>query len=582
VQAIWGSAEIVPGETQESRWFAESGIPFEAEAEFRYRSSGGRTGSTKVRFNCGPNVPPNAAPPEITALSITPASGELEAGRTLKVDYTVTAQIGVWLTRVRVSGPCTIEQTFVEDLQPTATRSVVLPLDGCALGLPFVVSVDAADGAAQEATRTLTSDLRLVDTEPPVIYPGFLHLPELILSQTLAGDFFVGDSVRLQFNAVDNHSLGALIWEILPHGVVDSLVVSGRGAPGAVWLRFRPEWEGPIQVRMYARDAGGRTSTVFTTESNAAYVRPTVARPTRSATVSGETRMIAVDTKRDVMYLAQGNDRRLVVFSLATMAVTATLPLPIAPLDLDLTAGGDSLLLVLATRPELGVVDLRQPTLALTTLAIPGLDAAANQWPVGVRVGSNGRAYVTLGGSTSAARRMIEVNVATGTTRPLPGANGGAETGSGLLERSHDRSTLVLSVEAPACLQYYNVAADTFSPCTQPTVKGWRPTVDGTGSLTAIGLDVYDSALRLLPKAGTPIIVGGVPLTALSADGASLFVNHWGLGVVRVRSSDNRVLDRTENPIKPTMLRVSPDGARLITLESNYGVSTNISVIDLR
>jgi hypothetical protein len=49
-----------------------------------------------------------------------------------------------------------------------------------------------------------------------------------------------------------------------------------------------------------------------------------------------------------------------------------------------------------------------------------------------------------------------------------------------------------------------------------------------------------------------------------------------------VRASDNRVLDRTENPITPTMLRVSPDGARLITLESNYGVSTNISVIDLR
>jgi hypothetical protein len=282
-----------------------------------------------------------------------------------------------------------------------------------------------------------------------------------------------------------------------------------------------------------------------------------------------------------VIYLAQGNDRRLAVFSMATMSVTSTVALPSVPIDIDLTAGGDSLVIVFARRAELGVVDLRQTTLGLSTIPFPGLDPSANELSSSLRVGANGHAYLALLGTVLSARRMFELNLSTGTMRTLPAVSG-AELGQGLLERSHDRSVLVLAVDQPWCMQRYVVATDAFGPCIQPTPRNWRPTVDGTANRTAIGLDVYDASLQLLPKAGTPIIVGGTPFTALSTDGETLFVVHWQLGVIRVRASDNRVLDRTENPIKPTMIRVSPDGTRIITLESNFGSETKISVIELR
>jgi hypothetical protein len=580
VRSAWGGDAIPAGETRRSRWFTESGIPFAGELEFRYEA-GGRTGSTKTRFNCGPEVPPDATPPEISALSVTPPTGYLEAGQPISVSYTVTAQTGVWMTGVRISGPCQVEHAFVEGLQPSLTRTVAIPLDDCALGVPMDVYVEAIDAAGQTASRTLTTEVRLADTQAPTISPMFFRSDFGSAAPTLAGDWFVGDSIRVVFNAVDNHMLSSLVWEVLPYGVIDSVSVSGRSAGRDVWLQLKPEWVGDLQLRLYARDAGGRTSAAYTSAPGAVRVAPTIDRPTRSATVTGETRAIAVDTKRDVIYLAQGNDHRLAVFSMVTMSVTATLALPAAPIDLDLTAGGDSLLIAFPRRAELGVVDLRQPTLALATIPLSGFDASANEISTSLRVGSNGHAYLALLGTVLTARRMFELNLSTGALRTLPAA-GGAELGQGLLERSHDRSVLILSVDNPWCMQRYVVATDAFGPCVEPTPRNLRPTVDGTASRTAIGLDVYDASLQLLPKAGMPIIVGGTPFTALSTDGETLFVVHWQLGVIRVRASDNRVLDRTENPIKPSMIRVSPDGTRLVTLESNFGSETKISVIDLR
>jgi hypothetical protein len=584
IREAWGGDAIAAGETRQSQWTLAAPIPLSATLEFRYQPSiGHNVKSTKVSFSCAPTIPPNAAPPEISALSVTPPSGEIPVGGPLEVSYAASGQAGLWLTDVRVSGPCETRVAFAERLQTSAARTARVPLPPeCRLGVPITVTIDALDAAGRLATRALTTQLVVADKEPPTVSPLFFSTYFPAAQPTLSGNYFAGDSIQIIFNAQDNYRLAALVWEVLPFGKRDSILVSGRAAGPYVWVRLDPKWSGPIQLRLYARDSVGLTSAPFTTHPDSVWVAGTVQRPTRTATVTGETRDFAVDIRRGLIYLAQGNDRRLAVFSMATMQLTGTLSLPAVPTDLDLTAGGDSLLLVLYGRPELGVVDLRQSPLALSTLPLPELDAAATQAPVGVRVGSNGRAYVTLGGSTQSARTMIEVDLATGTTRPLPLAGAGGSTGVGILERSHDRSVLTLTAVDPWCMQRYDVGADAFSPCVSTIPRDLRPSVDGTGQRIAVSLDVYDASLRRLAKVGPPLLVGPYAVfSALSVDGESLFTILWP-NIVRVRASDNRVLDRTPNPIQPSLIRVSPDGTLLITVESNYGATTKISLIDLR
>jgi len=135
----------------------------------------------------------------------------------------------------------------------------------------------------------------------------------------------------------------------------------------------------------------------------------------------------------------------------------------------------------------------------------------------------------------------------------------------------------------PACLQRFSVATNRFGPCIRPAVNDWAPTVDATGNHFALGLDIYDASMQLLPKApGQPLVFGN-PYTALSANGDALFVSLGNLGLVRLRTSDSAILDRTPNPVKPSLVRVSPDGSALVSVEIDYyGRTSKISVIDLR
>ena len=75
---------------------------------------------------------------------------------------------------------------------------------------------------------------------------------------------------------------------------------------------------------------------------------------------------------------------------------------------------------------------------------------------------------------------------------------------------------------------------------------------------------------------------GGVPITALSANGDVLFVSLWTIGIARLQASDSQILDRTPNTVLPSLARVAPDGTILVTVESNYSATSKISVMDLR
>lgn len=574
VRDSWGG-DIAAGATQETRWTITAGIPFSAAIEFRYRPQGGSSQRATVTFTCGPTIGAGTPPPQITALAVEPPAKDPEPGDTLLVDYSVTSQAGLWLTAATLSGPCEIEQIFFDSLKTTLRRAVRIPIPReCGLNTPITVTIFALDAAAQEVSRRLETQISLVDRSPPTITPLFFPPGGGSATTSLTGNYFVGDSIHLLLHASDNYALRSFIWEILPTAVRDSVSLSGTGMSRNVFIKIPPEAVGTIQLRLYARDSAGHTSNVVLTATDAIRVYATVARPTDSATVSGEIREIAVDVPRGLIYLLQSNERRLTAVFSATLDIARTIDLPWIPTDLDLSAGGDSLVLVVPSQQALAILDLRSSSPQPSLIPLVGIDTANGQRPWNVRVAANGKAFVAFRGLALGAHTLLEVDLATGQQR-VRGQHDGAE-----LVRSPDASVILLA-GGPVFLQRYESATDTFGP-RRPPVRSGFASLNAGGTRLSVSLDVYDASLDFLRSVESPF---GGPVAAQSAitvDGEDLYMVHWPLGVVRSRVSDGRMMDRTPNPIRPTYIRASPDGTMLITVDSQSGATSRLSTIRLQ
>ena len=578
VRDSWGSSSIATGTAQDALWSVTAGIPFGVAIEFRYRPSEGSAKTTTVTFDCGPSVPPGTPPPSITLAAVRPPIEALEPGDTLVLDYSVSGPAGLWLTGIALSGPCESEQLFFDSLRTSVTRAVRLPLrPGCALGRPIIATVFAIDAAAQETSRSIDTQISLVDHTAPALAVYFIP-PGGLLSASLAGNFFVGDTIRVQLQASDNHAVRTLVWEVLPAGTRDSVLVSGTGATHNFSIPL-DQADGSLQLRVYARDSVGNVSPAVLTEPNAIRVYPTVQRPTRTATINGDLHEIAFDVPRGVMYLLLAQQRRLTVVSSTTLDVVRSVDLPSQPSDLDLSAGGDSLIVVLPLDRALAIYDLRTPEAAPTILPLVSVDTPTVQRPLNVRVASNGKAMVAFRDFNARRQSVLEVDFTTGQQRGRPEARGTNVVSDAQLTRSPDRSVIMLGNEA-WFFQRYDAITDTFSPQRQPRHSGLL-SLNAGGSLTAMGTSIYDASMQFVRAVQTP---GGGPAanTLMSVDGEFLYLPDWRLGIVRSRVSDGLVADRTPIPIRPNHIRVSPDGTMLVVIERQIIGSSRISTIDLR
>lgn len=574
IQDAWGAPEIAPGQLRESSWRVTASIPFGASIVHRYRTSGGRTGSTAVTFACGPPVPPGAAEPAINTITLQPA-GEIEPGGTLTVQYTAVSEVGLWKTRVRLTGACTDERQIAEQFAHDAARTVTFPIPPtCALGAPLAVTVFTMDAAGQGATANAPQPLVVVDRTPPQAYAD--HLP------TAASYVFAGDTLRPFIAGLDNHSVRALVWDV--GGVRDSIL----GAGGQyIAIPVRAEWAGQkIQVRLWARDGSGLVSDTLVAPAESLFIYPSIDRPTTWTTLAGEEDAADVifDQGRGVLYLMQygASGSRVGVFSLATRQITERIPLPFLPEDMDVTVSGDSLVLALGYGRALGVIDLRQPSRTLTLIPLRSLDSTLGQRPYQVRIAANGKAYVGLGGTTTAATQLLEVDLGTGAERILTNAGRNGLIGGARLERSFDRSVLVLAQGLESYFQRYDVAADAFGPIRAPVNLGGPLRIDRTGARVSVSLDIYDADLVFQRRVTAPY--GGlfVPGAALSPDGEYLYQAIGFGGVARTRVSDGALLDRSPTPFTASgYLRISPDGTMLVIMDSFVG-TLKIAMMDLR
>ena len=571
--AFWQDSELEPGMTLFGQFSLTSSVPFAMTVAFEYRPSPRAAPRTaEASFSCGPTVPEGAAPPAITAATVHPSSGVVEPGQTIRIDYSATSEIGLVEAVVDVSGACQASDTVGILLEKAVTQSMYIQLPrSCAVGEALSVAVTVFDGALEAASRGGLAAPTVGDLTPPQITPSFVPRADANGTAHPEADYFVGDTLEVYFNAVDNIGVAALVWEVLPGGIRDS--VPSASATNPIRIPIDARWGAePLRLRLYAWDHAGRMSNVYTSPHDIR-IHPTVVRPFRWGGVSGGIGPLTIDSERGIAYLLQADLLRVAIFSFETMSVTGHVDLGGRPSDIDITPSGDSLIVAMPADRALAIVDLRGATPLVSALAITVADSVINDVPVRVRVLGAGRVLVGLEGTAKASTRIAEVNLGANTQHLLPEP---PFAGGRVFERSHDRSVVVFRGREDH-LQRYDAISNQFGPAraAPPMWYETRPTVDMRGERIALGTHVFDRELTLLSRA-IQLPHSFYWAAAISPSGDVLYVSSRLEGIIRFRASDGSIIDRTPN-FAQGVIHVTRDGRWVIT--HGNGI---ISVTDMR
>jgi hypothetical protein len=450
----------------------------------------------------------------------------------------------------------------------------------CQLGVPVSVGVGARDAAMQERTSVNANALTPSDVTPPHVLLYSFPAPSGALRPGVSGTYFEDDTLQFMIEATDNGMLRSLYWEVQPSGFRDSLAVAENAASPLITLPLRHEWVGEPQLRVYARDAAGLVSDTVTSEPGDLRILATFGRASAVATITGIVADVAIDDARGVLYVLQPWEHRIAVLETATLTTTSYIATPDRADDIDITPGGDSLLLTFPLLRALGVVDLRPASREVTLVPLASVDTTLDQMPHLVRTTANGKAFVRFGGGNPAGWTLLELDLASGDEVIRTDAGQDGNVGAALLERSHDHTALVLLL-GPT-LQKYETATDAFATA-QPARRLGNLTVDATGQVAAVGLDLYDGSLQFLREAesGYPLGAAVGVYTALTPSGEYLFQSLPPWGILRARVADGALLDRMRSPLGAASLRMSDDGTQLVELYYDYATTTSIRVIHL-
>ncbi len=572
IQVAGGKSPIVPGQIQTLRLYPQSGAPFSADIELRYKPFHAGNKTATASLDCGPKVPPGTPAPTIDSISVTHASASLQPSDTVTVNYKVTSPVGVWQTTVDLTGPCTIHEKYQNDLQTTLNASVRIPIPAaCQLGVPITATVSATDAGLQNSSKPFATQMVLTDVTPPKLtdsYTGDSRVPPVV---------FDDDSIGVHVSGSDNRAISVVVWVPEPagSGVEDSLVVNAPTVDQNVYIHVPKGASGPFQLHLFARDATGLVSDTLTSAWN---IYPTVNLPAASATVNGLTDDAIPDPRRQLAYLRQPNDNRILVLSLSTMTVTQIVPLPASPGNFDITPGGDSLIVAMPDSGELAVIDLRQTPMTVTLVPIEPLVSGVTPVPAGVSTLANGKVFVSLYGVGPA---LEEIDLATGTQTPRTDDGNGGVLGW-VRGRSLDHSVVFLNVGTNSGLERYDVSTDQFGPVAVVADAG-RVVVDSTGQHFAVHRYIYDGSLQLLRQADPPF-PGAILPTVLSADATTLYEITVDGTIVRARVSDGAIVDRIGDPISDVHggVRISDDGSLLIlTQGAGHLTTSQVAVIHL-
>lgn len=579
MRSLWGEDTIPVARSLTTGLSMRAGVPFGAEFVMRYRNvHTGEIKSATAVMTCVPTVTVDATPLAITSVTVTPS--EVQPGDMINVSYTASAGVGVWETMVVISGAVdTTRQLFSEAAAKTVTHQVNARIPATArLGEMIKVDVYALDADLNEVGRsTQVGPVR--DLTPPTLTVATNDFPYAGPIAPVAGQYAEGDTIHLVVTARDNQRLRWIVYSLgAPANVRDSIaMIDTMVTAFPIKIPVQAGWTGSPTLTIYAQDPSGLKSTPVTTAPGALHIYPTVTHPVRSASIDGDVTDIALDERRQLIYVAQGPQRRVAIVSMQSLAVAGYVALPSAPSGLDISPGGDSLVVALPDGRALAVVDLAAPSGPVALITVTAADTTQNAGrPLGIRIAANGKALVPLnGGMHWTQAQTLEVDIPSGTQRvrsDLPLIEG--ET----VSRSGDRSAVVVSgtlwsgTTGGSCGYRYLAASDAFGGCHAAAYGQLGSTTTGNAWTNGAVLMAADLSTQKL------LYVNNLQYftVALSPDGDYAYLTSRGWMTVE-RTSDNVVLERAPfGPVGRTL--VTADGATLFCFESVWNAGGNRTV----
>ena len=560
---------VVPPDTPRGR------LAFSASAR---SSRGAGSGEREVP------IADDAAPAIASATHAVNATGD-----TVVVSVQASDNAGIAAAVVRFDGAFMVADTVQLSYERSASFTVrrAVPM-GADFAVPLSIAVEVYDAAPNHGRAEL-APVTLRDDAPPAVRSAFLGWAGTPTQYAGESAFQVGEQVTLRLDAADNVGLAWVGFRLgTPAAVADSVAVGGSAEYAESRALVVPAaWRGVSSVTFFARDGAGHL-----TESAASplSVYGEVPRATRVTAVTGRVADAVYDAKRRVVYLSQPDEDRVLVLSTATMEYGTPIAAPGGPTGVDLTPGGDSLLIALRDTKTLGVVDLAGDARRLDAVPL----AITDEWegqrrgPAWVRTTSRGTALVSLTFDGSGyGGQLIEVDLRTGSDRVRTDAGINGRTGDDLqLTASGDRSTVIM-VDVNFCCgvpaQLYSAGADTFGPTTGTIdTYGVHVSTDERGDAFLIASGLYGPALAHLRTFAPPHFdlaqgrVSGTMPTAMSPGGD---VGYFAVAdhYFKLRLADGGVLEKVFLPTAPARFLIVDGGAALLSLGA-----TQAALVDLR
>ena len=130
-------------------------------------------------------------------------------------------------------------------------------------------------------------------------------------------------------------------------------------------------------------------------------------------------------------------------------------------------------------------------------------------------------------------------------------------------------------------MRRYDSATDAFGPTVvPPEYSGPAIALDATGSISSLGLSLYDGNFNYLRRGESPLNRWAHTST-LSPSGADLYHVWQDVGILHTRTSDGGTLGRIRAAGLIDHLRVTSDGRKLIAIDGQGAQQSTVTVFDL-
>lgn len=488
--------------------------------------------------------------PAVT-LAIAPHQTIFEPGDSLVLTLTATDAGALKYAVVRVSGAFSfVDSSDAHDLQ-SFVRTIPLQVPSDA-NLQTLVHISAtAANVGGVVTLDSIAPLTVADTAHPTVLGQ--------LTTTHAGTGAApGDTLTMNVHATDRRKLAYVGYTFgPPASTSDSVATSAQTFDLAARIPVPSTWTGSSAYSVFARDSvGNRTEVAAGVLTVASRARRAIA----SAALPGPVRDAAFDSKRNLVYLSVPSLQSVQVLSTASMTFGTAYTFGASPHGLDLTPGGDSLVVALVETPNVAIINLKNGTQTM-------MPVTSGNGPDFLRVSNTNKVLVTItfdgsgyGGS------FIEADLATGATRNLK-----TVTEYVPLAASGNRGRIMALIDDSCCPEeafVYDAASGSVvaDAGTISNYFNWV-TADYLGDAFLIQSQLYGPTLRQTSAYGGNLYDGGP--SVLAPDGQSGYFAET-TGFVHVRFSDGKVLDTFTLGEAPAGMWLSPDGLSMAVAGTSH------------